>query len=667
MSQIIAHAVQRDLDEAFVAAVVADHDARLSPRMRHFQSYRDAYRSRFWESRNRANAAGRYQDKSEDGTIKVEVNRAYGFIEGYVGSLFNDRVSVTLKPDPTGRGNASLAEIALNNHLRAKVASKRYTAGIRQSLIYDGAGTKHGRDVKVKGALNQCWMRVIPWWELVLDYDVSDIADQRFIGHVYWMPLATAKKKYPGVEMSGSIRPDALATRRDRGTPRKPRGKTDPIQGEAINDQFVRVLEFYNLVDDYHPGEANLLTGAPRADAWEPACDPETGLAIPPLRGRYEVYLPDQARKGPIRVYPMPIDDANGRPKAPIAVLTSTTDPEYPYHGLSAMERVYDQIREMNLSRTFKANAVKRNARQVVCEENAFTTDAKELYRQGADGAMLTFTQNAEHTRTANNVVAPLRLGEIPADNYRYDEEIERDLAQGTLQAPFTRGSPVNDISATQTNVLNQYSQNEVGQLGLARDLWIAEGCAIYLRVLRQAIRSQADKSIKIVHRRKTYTLTADDLDGDFEILVKPGPTTPMAQDKDRQTFMAIMPALVKLIEQVRKGDPVAAMMLDDMVERYELDEKYLSENILRLHEEAIKKADKEPEGANPEGPDIRPGPGAGSAVPGAASAPALPEGATGDPMDRRGVPQPQPGPPSPLAGAAGPNDGGSGLVTPTA
>lgn len=663
MSETLYHAVSCALSPDFALSTVTDHDARLSPRMAQFKAYRDAYRTRYWESRLSANQVGRYEDRTESGTIKVEVNRAYGFIEGYVGSLFNDRTGVSLKPDPEGRGNHKIAEIAYNHHLRARTVSKTHTAGIRQALMYDGAGLKYGRNTAIKNPLKQVWVRVIPWWEMVLDYDVGDLGDQRFIGHLYWMPLAKARKKFPGVELRGSVRPDALATQRGRSTPRRSRGRTDPIPGDAINDEFVRVYEFYNLVDDYVCGEANPITGVPFAPGtWEPMRNETTGEPVV-SRGRFEIYLPDQGTtRGPARVYPMPIDDADGAPKAPIAPLVFVTDPEYPLHGLSSLERVYDQIREINLSRTFKANAVKRNARQVVTEKGAFGTGAKDLYRQGVDGAMLEYEPDPSGKRSATTVTAPLNLGNIPPDNYRYDEEIERDLAQGTLQAPFTRGSPVNDISATQTNVLNQYSQNEVGQLALSRDLWIAEGCEIYRAFLRRAIQSSAEQHIKIENRGDVITVSADDLAGDFETLVKPGPATPLARDKDRQTFMAIMPALVKLIEQTRKGDPVGAMMLDDMVERYELDDKYRSHNILRLDKEAPKKPAPEPP---PKMPEVAAAPGAGSAIPGAGSAPGL--GDVDNPLDGRGVPQPQPGPPSPLAGAAGPNDGGSGLVNPPA
>ena len=678
----------RQITDNFVANIVSQHDARISPRMLHFRAYRACYRSRFWSERAKLTGVDtRYLDQSEDGQIKVEVSRAYGWIESYVGSLFNDRVRVRFKQDPTGAGEPIKAEITANQFLHKKQIAKRAIADIRQALMYDGAGIKLGLDRSKKKPLDRVWVRNVPWWELVLDYDVVDVGDQRFIGHLYWIPVAEAQKRFHRSDLTGSMRPDALASRKEWSQQgRRSRGRA-AVPGDVINDNFVRVFELYNLVDDYCLGESDLVSGRPyAAGTWEaqyrqpdPAIEVEVDEDGNPIecvspiekkeeeprgepltmRGRYEVYLPDQSGGStPVQVFPMPYEKPDGTPLAPLFPLVLVSDPEYPLHGLSSLERVYDQIRELNYSRTFKSNATKRNSRQIVTEKDVFTPESKVAFAQGRDGAMLEFEQNAERSRNAQSIIGSVNLGAIPADNFRYDEEIERDLNQGSNQAPFTRGDPVAGISATQTNVLNQHSQTEIGQLALTRDLWVEQFVELFLRVLIQSIRGAgADEKLTLIHRNKTIVVTAEDLDADFEIEVVPGPTTPIAVQQDRAQFLVIMPVLVKLIAEVRKGDLVAALMLDDMVERYELDDRYRSDNIKRLQDQEEAEKTKTPPGG---GPDVKALPGAGSSPPGAGSV------STPDSMATASEPPPggpQPGPPP----GADPNDGRAGILNPPA
>jgi hypothetical protein len=192
--------------------------------------------------------------------------------------------------------------------------------------------------------------------------------------------------------------------------------------------------------------------------------------------------------------------------------------------------------------------------------------------------------------------------------------------------------------------------------MGLCRDLVLEEVVVLLGRMFISQIRADG-KPITLLHRRKTITITEADLDANFDITVVPGATTPMAEDRERQTFLAILPTITALIDKVVKGDPISAMLLDDMVEKYGLDEKYLSDNIMRLMEASKTKAQ--------ELPKIKAQPGAGSALPGAGSSPTaeIPDNAMAIPEDVRGTPQPQPGPPGTSMGGGLPNEGGAEVV----
>jgi hypothetical protein len=648
----------REFPETAVPSLLAEFEARMSQRMPHYRAFDAAYESKFWRHRRGEKTDARFEDSSEDGMTVVEVNRAYGYIEGYAGSLFNDRVRITAKDDVDGRGDAFKFQTLCNQWLRAKRTSRRVLQAIRLALMHDGSGLKLGTfdDPRRKG-MSRIALRVVPYWELVTDYNVVDYGDQRFVGHLYWMPLGAARKKFNRPDLQGSTRPDPLSSNKNLSASKGLRARTKGtgVGSETIDDKFVRVFEMYNFVDDYQWGESNLVTGKPNAN-WEPECEPD-GAPKPPISGRYEVYLPDAADCGskPVKVLPLPHADADGVPLAPIMPLVLTGSPKQPLHGISALERVYDQIRELNVSRTFKSNAVKRNARQLLAMKGTFGKEAKEAYRRGLDGAILELEKASDGSVTPNTATAPLNLGTIPADNYRYDQEIENDLAQGSTQAPFTRGEATG-TSATEVKVLNAYSQTEVGHMGLCRDLVLEEVVVLLGRMFISQIRADG-KPITLLHRRKTITITEADLDANFDITVVPGATTPMAEDRERQTFLAILPTITALIDKVVKGDPISAMLLDDMVEKYGLDEKYLSDNIMRLMEASKTKAQ--------ELPKIKAQPGAGSALPGAGSSPTaeIPDNAMAIPEDVRGTPQPQPGPPGTSMGGGLPNEGGAEVV----
>ena len=58
--------------------------------------------------------------------------------------------------------------------------------------------------------------------------------------------------------------------------------------------------------------------------------------------------------------------------------------------GLSAMKRIYDQVYEKNILRSFWANAVRRDTRQYLVREGAIDEESLAKITAGIDGAMIT-------------------------------------------------------------------------------------------------------------------------------------------------------------------------------------------------------------------------------------------------------------------------------------
>lgn len=627
----------------FMADVLTDHDRTMRDRSLAFQRFRALWRTRYWQDRLGEGAADRYTDRAlgtgAGRSIRIEVNRIHGYVTSFVGALFTEDVKVGYEPDPEGKGNPKLSQTTVNHVLHSKRVALRTIDAIRQAVIYDGAGLKIGVDHDGRDPLRRVWSRVIPWWEMVLDRDVRDRDDARFIGHAYWIPKAAAIRRFKIPDVVATRQPEAME---DPGRAGMPRPTDLPVTAsDPLNQQFVRVFEVYNLVDDYVIGEADPVTGVPYTD-WKPVCHEDGTVAR--IRGRYEVYLPDQpggCNKGPVRVYPMPFAAVDGRPRPSIVPLVLNYDPEYPLHGLSTVERVYDQLRETILERTAKANAVKKNARQMVARKGLFDAAAKQSYADGVDGELIEFEVKDGDTQSASTAMYPLQLPNVNRDNDIYAAQIDEDIVRGTSQPPFNAGQPTG-VSATEANLLAAHAKTGLGLLALMRDLFLEDVQELIRLALVASLRGLGnDARIKLTERDRVIEVSAADLAADFSVKIKSPPFTEIEEDRERQTFLTVMPLVKPLIEAWAKPphNPLDAQVLDEFVDRFRLPREFSSDAVQRLLQgEGLWDPPPEaPPTDTPAGADIPRLPGAGSALPGQGSTPGLPEGGGTEPMDGAG------------------------------
>lgn len=635
----------RILPPHLMGQALREHDLLMNDRTKAFRAFRSLWRSRYWSERqsNRMRA-DRYTDVSTDPMIRIEVNRIRGFVTSIVGALFSDDVKVSYAPAPDGKGNAELSQIAMNRVLHNKKMALRAIDCLRQATVYDGAALKVMLDDRVRDPAQKVTVRVIPWTELVLDRDTRDRDDARFIGHAYYIPYADALRKFgrdrtfmttmlddQGRQRAAEAearkskrqpnrvrRPDTLATTYDRTLNQAEVMHAAPGLGDPLNAGFVRVFEVYNLVDDFVIGEADPITGVP-IPAWQPVLD-ANGNEVR-ARGRYETYLPDEPTgfDHPVRVFPMPLTTDGGEPLPSIAPLILNADPEYPMHGLSTVETVYDQLRELILERTWKANAVKKNARLMIAPKGVLTADEKDKWAQGVDGELIEYDPEAAGAKgqSAHQVMAPIQLPNVNLDNTYYTKEIEEDIARGTNMPQFTSGAATG-ASATEVNRLDAYAKNGMGLLSLMRDLWLMDVQLLLRRALISALRSAGPTAtIPVTWRNEVHHVTVADLDAEFGVDIKSPPFSEIEEDRNRQTFVTVMGFLKPAIDAwVVKGDPVAGAIVDRAVELFKLPPEFTSA--------ALRKLAGPPGGGEPAA-QAR-GPGAGSALPGRGSQPGLPD-----------------------------------------
>ena len=229
---------------------VRGHDKYARNNRKDWSLYKHTYMTRYWEYMTGDDMPKRNRRLRE---VEIEVNRLWGVITSYLSALYPRASRVVLSPDPTGKGDPEKAEISVNRMFESRKIHERVMTALRQALLYPGAGMKVGYKQGRGNPMDRVWMRVIPIWEMLLDTEVSDTDDERFRGHLYYRPKQEVEEEYGLSDLNGVRRVDFLSGSDTEADDYKNRKRY-----EVPNDDnnFVRVLEFCNLVDHYTDRES---------------------------------------------------------------------------------------------------------------------------------------------------------------------------------------------------------------------------------------------------------------------------------------------------------------------------------------------------------------------------------------------------------------------------
>lgn len=425
---------------------VRAHDARMDDDQPSMSLAKSAYTTKFW----------RYVEGQEDMSSQaevsrldqVEVNRIKPALTGYLSSLYPRRIKTVVGPSPYTTGDSQKAELLVNDWLNQPLMRQRILLASRQALLYKGAGAKIGYDPAGEG-LDRVWMRVFPYWEMVLDSDVHDWEDARFIGHVSFQPLGEVVEEY-GLEdmmISGSGRDDYL------GDYVRGHNAVYDQDGTASGDSsaFVRVLEFCNLTDDFIDMDGTRY------------------------KGRLEIYIlqgGDSSEYLPVYMGPLPLVGPRGKPMAHIVPLIFEHEPEYPYRGVSYSDQIMPQQKELNVMRSYMSSAARRDSRIYLARKGALDADAYSDLKSGEDGLIIEVDD--QYAGNLSNVVTPIQHGPVSANVLQTMRMAEMDLDRGTVQSPAALGR-VSKATATEIQALENHTQSEYGRHAEARDMWLLQ------------------------------------------------------------------------------------------------------------------------------------------------------------------------------------------------
>jgi hypothetical protein len=401
--------------------------------------------------------------------VEVEVNRLWGVITSYLSALYPRASRVVLSPDPSGKGDPEKAELAINRMLSSRKIHERVMTALRQSLLYPGSGMKVGYRPGRGNPMDRVWLRVIPVWEMLLDTEVSDVDDERYRGHLYYRPKHEVEQEYGLSDLSGVRRVDFLSGSDTEADDYKNRSKYETPNDD---DNFVRVLEFCNLVDHY--------------------VDPENENFK--YEGRLEIYVLGQGSvsKEPVYVGPLPFAKHDGEPMAHIVPLIFNYEPEFPLRGIAHVKRLMPQFKELNAYRSYMAMATRKDTRQYVTRKGTFNSDEMTLLTEGHDGLILEVDSGYE--RPLADAILPIQNAPISANIQNYLANVEVDLERVIGTSPAARGI-VTKATAYEVETVQQYTESEFGLHAAIKDQWLASVTELMIRCLIACMQDDGDSS----------------------------------------------------------------------------------------------------------------------------------------------------------------------------
>jgi hypothetical protein len=228
------------------------------------------------------------------------------------------------------------------------------------------------------------------------------------------------------------------------------------------------------------------------------------------------------------------------------------------------MRRIYDQIYETNLIRTFQANAVRKASRQYLVRRGALDEEQMAQITTGIDGLFVEVDDD-----DLAGVVRPLPQNPTPPELEYYYQQVQADKDKGSIMAPFTRGESTR-ASATEIAALAAYTSSEVGRLARERDAMIENVARIYLSMLHLYMEVEDARDV-IMIGNVPKAINAEMLYENWQIFAQDQASTPISESVRKREFIQSIPLLQSL------GVPNDSI-LTELVRSLSLPESFLVE-----------------------------------------------------------------------------------------
>lgn len=500
-----------------IKQIVSYHEAYWEKKRQEMKRYKAAYETNFWEDST-------YNDWSNT-QLQIQVSEGYAYIESFIASLYAKHPNVVLKTGLENKGNIKKSQFIANEFLER--SRREIESASRMALIYTHSFIKLVPQ-DVGNLLGKVLPVAIPPWEVILDYDAPRWDLQKYIGHIYYLTVKEADDKFGSKEWLPMSKYSTEYFNRGRDS-------TDIREEPQSAYEYVQIVELYDLVED------RLLFYSP---SW-----------------KEDKILMAEKVAIPFRTY-------DGKPSPPIAPFYFNRIPDIPLEGYSAMKRIYDQIFEMNIIRSFQANAVRKASRQYLVKKGSLDAEQMAQITAGIDGIFIEIEdENLE------GVVKALPQNPTSPEVQMYYQMVSNDKDKGSIMAPFTRGEATK-VTAAETAALAAYTSSEIGRLARERDAVIENMVKLYLSILGLYL-AEGEKQLLYIDGRMEV-VSADDVIGDFNVYAADSSSTPISEAINKGQLLANIPTLTAL------GVP-KDLILNEVVRVLNLPETFKAEAIKEL------------------------------------------------------------------------------------
>jgi len=333
--------------------------------------------------------------------------------------------------------------------------------------------------------------------------------------------------------------------------------------GDDPGGGWVRIVEVYDLESD-------------RLVVWSPDHDRDDrflfrGVKVQTGASSDDLQVEDEAppegveEKVETTYTGIPFRDAAGNPVVPIVPLYFSRDPEIPLRGYSLVGRVYPLVAELNLMRTYRLRGVRRMARQWLVRPGFLDQEAVAKIGEGVDSEMIECT--VQPGADLNGNMIPVPQEPIPADIALHEQQVEGDIQQSGVNAPFVSGQ-VTGVTATENRLLQEYTASSLGRMVRVRDQAIVDMALAYCSMLAVILADEGE-ALNLPGIGPVI-LTEQDLRGQFPTFALDQGSTPMGDAAKRESLVQLTPILGQL------GAPAEAI-LRELVRAYNLPDTFIA------------------------------------------------------------------------------------------
>lgn len=449
-------------------AILADHDGYWKARRGGLAAVAAAAETRWWQW-VRGAEKGEVTEAYLQVTNEYEVNRIKPAASTYLAQLFPRALRVDVADTASTTGDRAKAELAINDWMFNLEQRARWDRAIRQSIYYPGVGLKLAVDhFSARPADDRVEMQVFPIWEAVVDREVYDERHQRFRGHAGWRPIEDVAEEFdiPRDKLKGFKRKDWLDDTASSAINAAP-NQADTSKASTQGDQWVRVLELCNFVDDFVDDDGTTYKGA------------------------LEIYVMDQGElsKEPVYVGALPLLDPDGEPAPHIFIHMFETRAEYPLQGVAPAAQWMPQQREINAYRSQQADKASRD-KTVFLAPEFVDSDTRRKHAQAGEMEIVYVPRKIweEVGGNLSRLFVPVQAAPQSVDVGSFARQADQDLTSTIALSPSALGVRQN-VTAEEIQYQRDFTDSEFGRYAAAWERTLEVIGGAYLMALVSALR----------------------------------------------------------------------------------------------------------------------------------------------------------------------------------